>query len=101
LAAARDGSIYGVGANGTILRMTPNGDWTYKPSQPATSVFPQPDGSVLVAIGKGAKARLIKLFPPDTRVLDSLMLPPSLVGAERTQLGDQLYLATDTALLVL
>ena len=100
LTSGSGGAIYGVGANGTVVRMTPSGDWTYKPVQPATSIYPQPDGAILVAAGKGARARLLKLFPPDTRVIDSLALP-NVAGAERTQLGDQMYFATDTALLVL
>src|SRR5204863_94750 len=54
LAAGNRSAIYGVTANGAVVRMTPTGDWTYKPTQAATSVFPQADGSVIVAAGRGS-----------------------------------------------
>src|SRR5207237_8551295 len=44
--------------------------------------------------------RLLKLFPPDTRVIDSIPFP-SASQTVRTQLGDRLYLAVDSGLIVL
>jgi hypothetical protein len=100
LASANGSAIYGVGPKGSVERMTPTGDWTYKPPAPAKNVFPQPDGAVLVSVGGGANTRLLKLFPPETRVLDSIPFPAA-ARMVRTQLGDRLYLAVDSGLIVL
>lgn len=100
LASADGRAIYGIAANGDVVRITPTGDWTYKPKQPATAVFPQPSGELLVAIGTGANRRLLKLFPPETRILDSIPFPVA-TRTVRTQLGDRVYLAVDSGLVVL
>ncbi|HEU4993187.1 MAG TPA: SPOR domain-containing protein [Gemmatimonadaceae bacterium] len=100
LASANGSAVFGIGANGDVVRMTPAGDWSYKPPQPATTVFPQPDGAALVAVGAGANTRLIKVFPPEKKILDSVAFP---VAAQtvRTQLADRLYVAVDSGLVVL
>ena len=100
LASAVAKSTFGIAANGDVVRLTPTGEWTYKPPRPAKAVYPQPDGSLLVTVGTGANTRLIKLFPPDKRILDSLPFPV-VSQAVRTQLGDRLYLAVDSGLVVL
>lgn len=100
LASADGTAIYGIAANGDVVRTTPAGDWTYKPPQPAKAVFPQPDGALLVATGSGANTRLLKIFPPETRILDSIPFPVA-TRTVRTQLGDRLYLAVDSGLVVL
>jgi sporulation related protein len=100
LASADGKSVYGIAANGDVVRMTPTGNWTYKPPQPATAVFPQPGGMLLVAVGKGANTRLFKLYPPEQRIRDSIPFPVATRVA-RTQLGDRVYLAVDSGLAVL
>jgi len=100
LASAGAKSVFGIAANGDVVRLTPTGEWTYKPPRPAKAVYPQPEGGLLVAIGTGANTRLIKLFPPDKRILDSLPFPVAS-QAVRTQLGDRLYLSVDSGLVVL
>ena len=54
LAAASAKSVFGIAANGDVVRLTPTGEWTYKPPRPARAVYPQPDGGLLVTIGTGA-----------------------------------------------
>jgi hypothetical protein len=101
LASANGSAIYGIAPNGDVVRMTPTGDWTYKPPQPAKAVFPQQqDAGLLVSVGTGANTRLLKLFPPDTKILDSISFPVAS-RTVRTQLGDRLYLAVDSGLSVL
>jgi hypothetical protein len=100
LTSADGRAIYGIGPAGEVVRVTPTGDWTYKPPQAAKALFPQSDGGLLVAVGTGANTRLLKLFPPDTRILDSLKFPVA-TRTVRTQLGDRLYLAVDSGLVVL
>jgi cell division septation protein DedD len=86
-----DGStIYGTGADGAVARFTPPGNWTYKPAQPASAVFPQTNGAVLVLTGRGPSARLHRMHPPETRLLDSLDLPDATSGTG-APLGDRIY----------
>jgi hypothetical protein len=99
LASANGRAIFGIGGN-EVVRMTPTGEWSFKAPARPRSVYPQPDGSALVAIGSGANTRLLKMFPPDTRILDSIPFPVAS-RAVRSQLGDRLYLAVDTGLVVL
>jgi hypothetical protein len=102
LASADGTAIYGIASNGDVVRITPTGDWTYKPKLPATAVFPQPQpgGALLIAVGTGANRRLLKLFPPDTRIIDSIPFPVAS-RTVRTQLGDRVYVAVDSGLVVL
>ena len=100
LASATARAVYGIAANGDVVRLTPSGEWTWKPPRPARAVYPQPDGGLLAAVGTGANTRLLKLFPPEKRVLDSIPCPAA-TRAVRTQLGDRLYLAVDSGLVIL
>lgn len=100
LASANGKTIFGIAPNGDVARLTPAGEWIYKPPKPAKAVYPQQDGGLLVAVGTGANTRLLKLFPPDNRILDSIPLPVAS-RTVRTQLGDRLYLAVDSGLIVL
>jgi hypothetical protein len=100
LASANGSAIFGIASNGDVVRVTPAGDWTYKPPLPARAVFPQQDGGLLVSFGRGAATRILKLFPPDKRVIDSIPFPVA-TQTVRTQLGDRLYLAVDSGLVVL
>lgn len=100
LASATARSVYGIAANGDVVRTTPTGEWTWKPPRPARAVYPQPDGELLVAVGTGANTRLVKLFPPEKRILDSIPFPAA-TKAVRTQLGDRLYVAVDSGLVIL
>jgi len=100
LASANGSAVFGIASNGEVERMTATGDWSVKPPLPARTVFPQPDGALLIAVGSGANTRLLKMFPPETRVLDSIEFPVAS-RTTRTQLGDRLYLAVDSGLVVL
>lgn len=100
LTSADGRAIFGVATSGDVVRMTATGDWTFKPPQPAVALFPQLDGGLLVAVGRGASTRLLKLFPPETRVLGQIPFPVASATV-RTQLGDRVYLAVDSGLAVL
>ena len=100
LASTNGSAIFGIGAKGEVVRVSPSGEWSYKPPHPAKTVFPQPDGAALISMGTGANARLVKLFPPETKILDSVDFPVAS-RTVRTQMGDRLYLAVDSGLIVL
>ncbi|MEP6494190.1 MAG: SPOR domain-containing protein [bacterium] len=83
-------TIYGVGTDGAIARFTPSGNWAFKPPRPATRVFPHSSGTLLVLAGGGDSARLYKVHPPDTRILDSLTVG-SVTDGVGAPLGDRIY----------
>lgn len=100
LASANGRAVYGIASNGDVVRLTASGEWTYTPPRPAQAVYPQLDGGLLVASGTGANLRLLKIFPPDKTILNSIAFPMAQ-KAVRSQLGDRLYLAVDSGLVVL
>jgi hypothetical protein len=100
LASANGDAIFGINEDGSVVRMTPSGVWTYKPPLPARAVYPEPDGELLVAIGTGAKTRIIKIFPPERKILEDIPFPVASLTV-RTELGDRLYLAVDSGLATL
>ena len=100
-AVSEDGSaVYGLDANGNVERLTMSGNWTYKPPHPARAVFPQRDGTLLEVAGRGTSATAWKLFPPDSKILDSASFP-SVWRTLPEQVGDRLYLVVDSGLVSL
>lgn len=99
LASADGTAIYGISEKGDVVRVTPTGEWTYKPPQPANALFPQPDGELLISVGSGAKRRLLRIVPPEGRIRDSVPFPVASRTA-RSQISDRLYLAVDSGLVV-
>lgn len=97
LTAPTGTDIFGVDAKGSVVRITRAGDWSFAPPAAARAIFPQADGSVLVAAQKGNETAIWKLRPPDSAIRDTVVLPVSMRGI-RAQVGDRVYFATDTAL---
>jgi hypothetical protein len=94
-ATSADGyTIFGVTADGSVMRYTPTGNWSFKPPHPARAAFPQPDGSLIVLAGAPREAVLWKLFPPETELLDTAAVP-DVQRTLRTQVGDRLYFAVE------
>ncbi len=96
--ATPDGTVmYGLGPTGAVTRLTRGGDWNFSPPYPGQSVFPQTDGSIVIAAQHGKEAVLWLMHPPDTKVRDTVVLP-IIMGSVNAQVGDRVYFATDTAL---
>ena len=94
-ATSADGyTVFGVTPDGSVMRYTPTGNWSFKPPRPARAVFPQPDGSLIVLAGAPREAVLWKVFPPETELLDTAALP-DVQRSLRTQVGDRLYFAVE------
>ena len=89
--------IYGVDAKGRVVRLSRGSDWTLDTPYPARAVFPQSDGSLVIAAQHGSEALLWLVRPPDTRIRDTVSLPISM-RALTAQVGDRVYISTDTAL---
>jgi cell division septation protein DedD len=93
-----DGSAaYGIGADGSVTRLTPAGSWTFKPPAPAHDVVPQPDGTLLVLANRGLGTIVWLIHPPDDRIADSVLLP-RISKAIRTPAGDRVYFPVDSGL---
>lgn len=90
--------IYGITDKGGISRLTPSGDWSFEPPSAARWVFPQPDGSLVIAGNEGAKTQLWLIRPPDGRIIRTASLPLVSHGV-RTQVGDRLYFTVDSGLI--
>jgi len=99
LGSADGSTIYGIDPNGDVVRLTPDGDWSFKPPRPARMVFPVRDGTVLVVGGEKENAVLWRLRPPETTVIDSLELGP-VSKPTATQTGDRVYLVLGEGVLV-
>lgn len=97
VSSANGSDIYGVTAIGDVVRMTPSGDWKFKPPSPARWVFPQPGGLVVIAANDRAVTRIWSIRAPDEEILDSASLPPASRGI-RTQVGDRIYFTVDSGL---
>jgi hypothetical protein len=88
-------SIFAVGDDGAVVRFTPSGTWLFKPPAPARAVFPLSGGMLLVLGGGRQGARMWRMRPPETKILDSLSLPETTTGAGAgAPLADRVYVAT-------
>ena len=90
-------TIYGLTKDGTLLRSTPAGDWTFKPPRPARAALPLSDGTLLLIGTKERAAIVWRMRPPDTKILDSAEIP----GAARANwalAGDRLYFTVENNL---
>ena len=97
-ATSADGAaVYGTDENGNVVRFTVSANWTYKPPHPARAVFPQDDGSLLVVGGRDAQTRVWKLYPPDSKIVDSATFP-STWRPLPDQAGERLYVIVDSGL---
>src|SRR5207237_4085054 len=78
LLASNDGlSIFGV-VDGKVTRLTPAGsDWSVRLPADPQELYPQRDGSLLVAAARGGKGYVWQLRPPTERVADSVSIPAS------------------------
>ena len=91
LASVDGTTIYGVGADGAVARFTPSGNAVFKLPLPTRAVFPQLNGTLLVLAGRGDGTRLWRMYPPETRILDSLAAAGVTAGLG-SPLGDRVYL---------
>ena len=87
-------TVYGLTKDGSLLRTTPSGDWTFKPPRPARADIPMPDGSLVLVGAKERAAIVWRLHPTDTKILDSAEVPGA-ARASWAQAGDRLYFAVE------
>jgi cell division septation protein DedD len=100
-AVSDDGSsVYGTDAKGGVVRLTVTATWNFTPPYPALALFPEDDGSLLVAGGRNDQSRLWKLFPPEPKIVDSTTLPASWRPLP-DEVGERMYLIVDSGLVSL
>jgi cell division septation protein DedD len=90
VASANGSEIYGIDSKGAVVRLTPSGDWTFKPPKTPQALFPQLNGQLVIEGAAAPSTRLWLIHPPDETILDSASLSLVARGA-RTQAGDRLY----------
>lgn len=97
-ASSSDGaSIYAITDSGTVTRITSTGRWTFKAPLRARDVLPQSDGSILIAGEKNGETVLWHLFPPDSRIIDTIQVPRA-AKARRIQAGDRVVMVLDSTI---
>lgn len=90
-------AVYAAGTDGAVVRFTPTGNWSYKPPQPASEVFPQPNGTVVVLGGRGANATLWRMRPPANALLDTAKAERVSSGVN-VPLGEEVFFTREREL---
>ena len=91
LTSADGANIYGIAANGDVVRLAPTGDqWTWTPPQPARQAVPLADGWLVVISNVGTGSGVWRLRPPEKSIVDSLALPRVTRGVT-SSIGDRVY----------
>lgn len=98
LASNNGSEVYGINSKGDIERLTPTGDWTFQPPSPARWIFPQPDGSLVIAANQAGNTELWLVRPTDEEILETSSLP-QIKGSVHAQVGDRIYFAVDSGLI--
>jgi len=90
--------IYGVAPPVSVVRMTPSGDWTFKAPSVVQAVYPQADGSIVIASPPGASTHLWHIRPTADEILDSTTISGVTRGPVAQAL-DRLYVTTRDGLI--
>jgi cell division septation protein DedD len=98
LASSDGSSVYGITKDGSVVRLTPAGQWTFKPPEAPHDVIPEPDGSLLLVSDHGDKTTVWQMHPPDRQLTDTAHLP-AVGRAVRTMVGDRVYFTVDSGLI--
>ncbi len=91
LAAAPGSDIYGIDPKGNVVRLSPaGGEWSFKPPIPASAVFPQSNGSIIVAGGNSTTTSIWLLRPPEDSAIATAKLSNAIRSVSAVA-GDRLY----------
>jgi hypothetical protein len=98
LTSVNGSDIFGITSKGDVTRLNPTGDWSFVPPSPARLLFPQPNGTLVIAGNQGAETHLWLIRPTDDDIIASATLPPITRGFG-TRIGDRMYFTVDSGLL--
>jgi hypothetical protein len=88
ISSADGDAIYALTSAGEITRFTlSGGDWKFRPTLPASALFAQSDGSLIVAGASGKKAIVWRIRPPGQEIVDTIMFD---VGGNAKANGDMI-----------
>lgn len=97
---AEGAAAFGFNRQGRVVRLTASGPWSWDVPGGATTLIPNPDGSLLVLNGSASRTTLRRVIPPETTVTDSASIPAARASA-RTLAGDRVWFLTDSGLLAI
>ena len=108
-ARSADGdAIYALLASGEVTRYTASGgDWKFKPAFPVSALFPQQDGSLILAGAADARVFVWRVRPPGTELVDSISLKVSGTAAQLganiahtgSTIGERVFFAANESVL--
>ena len=108
--SADGAAIYALTLTGDITRFTPSGsDWKLKPTLPASALFAQNDGSLIVAGARGKQVVVWRVRPPGLEIVDTLiftvggdpLVNGTMIAATAGSVGDRVFFgANETVIAV-
>ncbi|MBC8087559.1 MAG: SPOR domain-containing protein [Phycisphaerae bacterium] len=108
-ARSADGdAIYALLATGEVTRYTASGgDWKFKPAAPVSALFPQEDGSLILAGVTAKRVFVWRVRPPGTELVDSISLDAEGTAAELatniaatgSTIGERVFFAANQSVL--
>ena len=98
LSSVNGSDIFGITSKGDVTRLNPTGDWSFVPPSPAKLLFPQPNGSLVIAGNQGSETHLWLIRPTDDDIIASTTLP-AITRGFGTRIGDRIYFTVDSGLL--
>jgi len=97
---AEGSAVFGLDADGRVLRLTPVATWNWPVPGGAFGLIPNPDGSLLMLSSRNGGTAVRRVIPPETRIVDSAAVPRVRLAA-RTSIGDRVWFVTDSGLVSL
>ena len=101
-------AIYALLLTGEVTRYTSSGgDWKFQPKFPVSALFPQPDGSLILAGVAGKRVLVWRVRPPGTELVDSISLSVSgsakelaaNIAATGSTIGERVFFAANQTVL--
>ena len=103
-------AIYALLLTGEVTRYTASGgDWKFQPKYPVSALFPQEDGSLILAGAAGKRILVWRVRPPGTELVDSILLDVSGSAKELTAnlaatgstIGERVFFASNKTVLAI
>ncbi len=108
ITSADGASIYALTPSGEITRFTPSGgEWKFRPSLPASALFAQADGSLIVAGASAKRAIVWRMRPPGLEIVDTLSIDvggtasanAAMIAATAGSLDDRIYFGANESVI--
>ena len=101
-------AIYALLLTGEVTRYTASGsDWKFQPKYPVSALFPQQDGSLILAGAAGQRILVWRVRPPGTEMVDSISLAvagsakelTANIAATGSTIGERVFFASNETVL--